>query len=221
MKYKALLEKHNWIKTIFWIVVTAIITLLIDKSCDRIMPNTPVVVKEVSDTVKIIHSYDFNTDKDSLTKTQLMAKLENIKLAQTYESKIAKRIKEKSDFNSIMLNAKFPNAKGYTSCDASAYFSFQMSSLQNDYIDFIITFINSNILDDIYCLSLKIFKVENENRTYVLDENYIIKNDLNQIRITNSLPKGLYEISIGFTLKKDQNAEYPHFYHISKIEKKM
>ena len=82
MKTKEYIEKHKWIVTTFWIIVTAIISMGIERSCNRIIPEEPIVVKEITDTVRIMHSYDFGTINDSLANIQLQRKLENIELAQ-------------------------------------------------------------------------------------------------------------------------------------------
>lgn len=50
----------------------------------------------------------------------------------------------------------------------------------------------------------------------VLDENYNVMCPNNNIRIKNSLSKGIYRISVGFILKEDYESEYPRFYQISK-----
>ncbi|MFA6832119.1 MAG: hypothetical protein WCR36_07605 [Bacteroidaceae bacterium] len=219
MKIKEWIKQQALVKTLFWIIVTAIITLLCNKSCDRIMPNSPIVIKEVSDTVKVVHSYDFNSRNDSLTKEQLIRKLNNVKLAQSYEKIIINNNKKEVIYNPIMLDANFPNSKGYMSCDASAYFSLSVSSLQKEYIDFKMSFIDPAILNDIYCLSLKICRIENEKRISILDENYRVIST-NHIRIVNNIPKGLFQIEVGFVFNKDINSKYPKFYNIAKMLKK-
>jgi hypothetical protein len=93
MKLKKLYEKQPWLKTTFWIIVTALITIAIERSCNSIMPESPMIVKEVSDTVKIVHSYDFGNLNDSLIKKQLQSRLGNIKLAQQYEVEVIKQNK--------------------------------------------------------------------------------------------------------------------------------
>ena len=92
MKLKELPKKHPWVKTIFWIIVTAIISISIERSCSKIIPEEPMVVKEITDTVRIMHSYDFGDINDSLANIQLKRKLENIELAQRYEAEIIKKI---------------------------------------------------------------------------------------------------------------------------------
>lgn len=217
MGIKKVIKDNSWIMTIFWIIITAVITLIIGRLCDRIVPDNPVVIKSNSDTVKIVHSYDFGMLDDSIIQIQLKNKLKNIELVEQYESVVAKQLKKKSISNPIKIDASFPNAKGYSRRDATPYFSFNMSSLQNDFIEFELLFINDNMLKHIYCLSLKIFKKERDKSIYVLDENYDLNGAYNLIRIANTLPKGRYEFCVGFTFEKDKNDIYPKVYQLSKI----
>ena len=78
MKIKEYIKKTKWIDTIFWIIITAVITICIERSCDRIMPEAPTIVKEFTDTVKIVHCYDFGNLNNSLAYSNLQRKLENI-----------------------------------------------------------------------------------------------------------------------------------------------
>lgn len=220
MNCKDLLNKNQWIKTILWIVITAIITFVIERSCSEIMPENPIVVKEISDTVKFVHSYDFGNLNDSLTNVYLRKKLENIELAQKYEAEIIKKGKTKRTSNPIMLDASFPNKKGYYPRGAMSYFSFQMSSLSEKFIEFEVSFFDSSILSEIYCLTLKVYKIENNQRFYFEEQYYNVSNTYNLIRIANSLPKGTFEFNVGFILKKDRTAEYPNTYQISRIVSK-
>jgi hypothetical protein len=220
MKVKVLIDKYKWLTTIFWIIITATVTWLIDKSCDRIIPEDPVVVREVLDTIKIVHSYDFGLPNDSVVHAKLRERLDNIELVEEYENKIIKQIKERRESNSLKLDASFPNAKGYSQKSAVPYFSLNISSLQNDFIEIKLSFINESVLRYIYCLSLKIFKVERDKECYVLDEHYNVNGKENLIRIVNTLPKGLYKFSVGFTFKKDRNAVYPNVYQLSKMLEK-
>lgn len=220
-KISEFIKKHKWVTTIFWIIVTAIITLGIECSFDKVMPKTPIVVKEISDTIKFVHSYDFSDLNDSLANTHLKKKLENIELAQKYETEISKKGKTIRKANSIMLDASFPNGKGYSSRNAMSYFSFEMSSINEKLIEVNVSFFDDLILDDIYCLTLKIFKIGNNNqRIYYEEQYYNVNGTYNLIRIANSLPKGSFEFCVGFILKRDRMAEYPNTYEVSKIVSK-
>lgn len=221
MKIKEYIEKNKWIVTIFWIIVTAIITICVERSCNRIIPEDPVVVKEYTDTVKIVHCYDFGDLNDSLINTKLRRKLENIELAQMYEAEIIKKDKSIRRANSIMLDASFPNMKGYRICGAMSYFSYEMSSLNEKLIEFNLSFFNESILNDIYCLVLKIHKIENNKRIYYEEQYYNVNGTNNLIRIANSLPQGKFEFSVGFVLKRDRLSEYPDTYQVSKVASKI
>ncbi|MBE6175237.1 MAG: hypothetical protein E7147_06820 [Rikenellaceae bacterium] len=220
MKLKELPKKHPWVKTIFWIVITAIISISIERSCGKIIPEEPMVVKEITDTVRIMHSYDFGDINDSLANIQLKRKLENIELAQRYEAEIIKKDKLRGHANSIKLDASFPNMKGYYLRGATSFFSYEMSSLDEQMIEFKLSFFDDLILNDIYCLILKIYKIENNQRIYYEEQCYNVNGVNNLIRIANSLPKGKFEFCVGFILKRDRLSEYPNTYQVSKIATK-
>ncbi len=220
MNCKDFFYNNQWIKTIFWIIITAIITLGVERSCSRIMPEDPIVVKEVSDTIKFVHSYDFGNINDSLTNGYLRQRLENIELTQKYEEEIIKKGKIIRASNSIMFDVSFPNKKGYILHGAMSYFSFQMSSLSERFIEFEVSFFDNLILSEIYCLILKVYKIENNQRYYFEEQYYNVSNTYNLIRIANYLPRGSFEFSVGFILKKDRMAEYPNVYQTNRIVSK-
>ena len=212
--------KHGWIKTIVGIIITAIITANVDKACNRVSPEEPVIVKEITDTIKIVHTYDFDEYNDSIVNMQLRYKLENIELAQMYEEKISNRIKDPTQCNSIMVGDNFKCAKGYSLRDAAPYFTLNMSPLDKEFIDFELHFFDKKFLSNIFCLNLKIHRIDNGRRVFVLDENYYVNESGNKIRIANTLSLGLYEFSVGFVLKKDKNLKYPIIYQITKKQRK-
>lgn len=219
MKIADWIENNPWSSKVWWLIIGAIITLVCEKACNKIVPDNPIVVKEVADSIRVIHAYDLNIGNDSIVNAQLKMKLDNIALAQLYESQINEMIKQqKYDFNSIILNSQFLNAKGYVLDSGMAYFEAEISSLQNDFLDIKITFLNTDIANDIYCLSIKIDAIENNKRLVVFDENYNVNVNRpdNHIRITNGFPKGTFRVSVGFFLKRDLKSEYPRFYQISK-----
>lgn len=221
MKIKAWIQNNPWCKKVFWLIFGSIITLFCDKACNIIMPDNPTIVKEITDSIRIIHAYDFNVGEDSVVNAQLQMKLENIALAQTYELKIDElKSQLKSDFNRIILNSKFPNAKGYILDSGMPFFVANIPSLQEEFIDIKITLFNSDIINGIFCLSVKIDAIDNNRLVVVLDQNYYVNSLDNYIRIANVFPKGTYKISVGLILKKDYKSEYPRFYQISKTLKK-
>lgn len=220
LKIKDFFKNNGWIKALIGMIVTAIITANIDKACDRVAPDEPIVIKEVKDTIRIIHNYDFDEYNDSIVNSQLRKKLENIELAQTYEQKIESKIKDPTYCNSIMIGNEFKNAKGYIQGNAAPYFIVDMSSLNNEYIDFELHFFDTRILSNIYCLNLEILRIDNGRRTVVLNENYYVTEKENRIRVANSLSQGLYEFSVGFVFNNDKDSVYPTIYQIIKQQRK-
>lgn len=217
MNLKEIIIKYSWIKTLLGLVGGAIITILVEKSCDRIIPDDPVIIKEVADTLKIVHTYDFGHYNDSIINAQLQNRLKNIELMEKYDEEILKQIDTKPRYCSVMLDASFPNAKGYSPRNAASYCSLNISSFHNDYIDFELLFFDNSVLERIYCISIKIFRIVDGKRTYFLEENYNIGGVNNKIRMTNNLPNGKYELCVGFVFKKDINDIYPEVYQLSKI----
>lgn len=218
MRLKGLFVKTGWIKTITWIVITAVITVIIEKACNRVSPEEPIIIKEITDTIKLVHTYDFDEYNDSIVNLQLRYKLENIELAEKYENKISSRIKDRTFCNSIMIDSDsvFKKAKGYSIRDAAPYFTMKMSSLDKDLIEFELDFFDRKIISNIYCLNLKIHRIDNGRRVFVLDENYCVNEFGNRIRIANTFSSGLYEFSVGFVFEKDKDLKYPIIYQITK-----
>ena len=217
MKFKEYINKHTWIITLFWIVVTALITIAIERSCNKIIPDEPIVIKEITDTIIMMHSYDLGKINDSIANIQLKKRLENIELAQRYEAEIIKHDKSIKEPNSILLRPSFPNMKGYSPDSATPYFTFEMSPLTNGFIDFEITFLDRHLIKTIYCLTLKVFKIEGNKHVYQIDQYYHINGTDNLIRIANSLPKGKYEFCIGFMFEQDIHDEFPKIYQVHKV----
>ena len=78
--------KNNWQEAGKWLIA-AVFGLILGKACDRIWPEDPVVVKEVTDTIKIIHAISpLPRETDSLMKEQIQQQLLNIKLLNEYDS---------------------------------------------------------------------------------------------------------------------------------------
>ena len=92
-----------------------------------------------------------------------------------------------------------------------------MSPLTNGFIDFEITFLDRNLIKTIYCLTLKVFKIEGNKHVYQIDQYYHINGTDNLIRIANSLPKGKYEFCIGFMFEQDLHDEFPKIYQVHKV----
>ena len=202
--------KRNYVHSIIFII-GVVVTLLITKACDRIIPDSPVVVEKIPDTINVVHVYDPLSDTVWTT---------NKDTEDIIETTIVKRSKKntddnffaRGDVNMVMKTAFFPNAKGYTIKSAASYFSLGMSNLDQPYVDFVFHFFNEEIVADIYCLSIKIFKNQNGEKIYILDENYEKRTGQNIIRLNNIFTSGNYEIEIGFIFTKDKDTKYPNFY---------
>ena len=67
------LINNKWLVSIFWIIMG----VLVEKSCNKIIPDDPIVIKEISDTIKFVHTYDFGITNDSLINIQLQNRLKN------------------------------------------------------------------------------------------------------------------------------------------------
>lgn len=87
-----------------------------------------------------------------------------------------------------------------------------MSPLRNSYVDFTVNFFDENLLAEIYCLSLKVCKIQDEKKVLVLDANFEKKANNNVIRMKNIFGNENYEIEVGFFFSKDINSQYPNFY---------
>ena len=73
-------------------VLGVVATLLITTLWNKAIPETPIIVKEVSDSIKIVHEYRVPEIDDSLELT-LERKLKNLELLNNYDKEIDKRIK--------------------------------------------------------------------------------------------------------------------------------
>ena len=213
--------KNNYGKAIIF-VVGVVVTLLLTKACDQIMPSQPTVVEKIPDTIQVVHVYD-----------SLYASAMRINMQQTEESLNSMLRKQSGNItnqnksvkvNKLFTSANFPNAKGYASNSAAQYFSLEMSSLKQSYVDFTLDFFDENILEEIYCLSVKICKLQEGKKFLVLDANYEKRIGKNLIRLKNIFTDGNYDVEVGFFLNKDRNSKYPNFYkesrYINKAEKK-
>lgn len=205
-------SKSHYISALLF-VIGVVVTLLMTKLCDRIIPDTPVVVEKIPDSINVVHVYSPIPDSvtvvpDVYSESNVETKLTNL------ESKEMKRQRflYNENLNSINTSALFPNAKGYTARSAAPYFSLEMSPLNLQYVDFTCHFFDDEVITKIYCLSIKVFNVQNDKKVYVLDENYNIKHGDNIIRLKNIFTTGDYEIEVGFVFSDDMNSQYPCFY---------
>lgn len=215
-------QTKNNLRNALIFVLGVIVTILITKTSDKIIPNDPVIVKEFTDTIKIIHNYDIPSELDNdSTKLELERKIKNLELLNNYDKQIKERIaltkKSEGFIPNLILTRETERikSKGYTYGSSSAYFTSDCPSLDNEHLDIKINFINPIIVKDIAYLKVNIFRFDNVNsteaRTYVFEELYEVKAENNVIRISNDFSKGKYEILYGFVFKDELTKTYPSF----------
>jgi hypothetical protein len=202
--------KGHVVKAIIFII-GVIVTILITKACNHILPDDPIIVKQMPDTIKVVHIYEPLANSTFTSKEKDKAAIETRLNSQIINRK-EENISDIGNVNKPLSSSLFPKGKGYTIKNSTPYFSLEMSQLTKPYVDFSLSFFNKDVLADIYCLSIKVFKVQNGERIYILDENYNKRQGKNIIRLKNIFTKGNYEIEVGFIFSKDRNAEYPNFY---------
>ncbi|NOU47893.1 MAG: hypothetical protein HOO86_12660 [Bacteroidales bacterium] len=63
-----------------------IVTIIFTKTFDKIFPNNPIIVKEYTDTVKIVHNYKIpNELNNDSVRHELERKIKNIELLNNYD----------------------------------------------------------------------------------------------------------------------------------------
>lgn len=208
--------KENWGKALFFIL-GVIVTILITKFFDKILPNEPTIVKEVTDTITLVHNYvepkesidpivinekiDVNLKKRNINFKETNS-LENIEIP-TYNLNIELNKPIKIDDKSW---------KGYVQGDISSYSIIECPDPNSKLLMFNIGMLNNDLLNDIAFFQCKIYKVSGDKYIYVSDNYYEVKRTNNTIGIVNNLDKGSFVIEIGFMFKDDLNNEYPKFY---------
>ncbi len=114
--------------------------------------------------------------------------------------------------NKIILDqSKRLSANGYTQEDATAFFESDCPEIRDQkFIDFRFNFLSTEIISEIYCLRLTIYKKSNDKylQSY-FDDFFEVRQANNFIRITNDLPSGQYEFQYGVMLKRDIKKEFP------------
>ena len=215
-------QTRNNIRNASLFVLGVVVTIIITKSSDKIFPSDPVIVKEVTDTIKIVHNYDIppELDNDSI-RLELERKLKNLELLNNYDKQIKERMALARKNDGVVPNLILTSgvdrikSKGFMYGSSSAYFTSDCPTLDKEFIDIKISFINQAITNEIAFLRINIYRFDNPNsneaRTYVLEEMFEIKSDENIIRISNDLGKGKYEILYGFVFKDELTKPYPTF----------
>ncbi|MFA6335281.1 MAG: hypothetical protein WCX48_06965 [Bacteroidales bacterium] len=215
-------QAKNNIRNASLFVLGVVVTIFITKFSDKIFPGDPVIVKEVTDTIKIVHNYDIppELDNDSI-RLELERKLKNLELLNNYDKQIKERIVLTKKNDGVVPNliltsdADRIKSKGYMYGSSSAYFTSDCPTLDKEFIDIKVNFINPSITREIAFLRINIYRFDNpdsnEARTYVLEELFEVKSDGNLIRISNDIGKGKYEILYGFVFKGELTKTYPTF----------
>jgi len=213
-------------------VLGVIVTILITKASDKVAPNDPLIVKQLTDTVKIVHEYNLpdNLNNDTV-RQELENRIKNLELLNNYDKQIKERISniQKHDgvTPNLIISQKINNMaqKGYMYGSSSSYFTSVCPDLNKNFIDIKINFLNQSITKDIAFLRVNIYRFDDlekdEARTYILEDFYEVKNENNMIRIANDFARGKYEIIYGFMFKGDLKEEYPKFYFKRCVVSKM
>jgi hypothetical protein len=208
--------KKNWPKAVSWLI-GAIMGLVLAKACNMIWPDSPVIVKEQTDTVKFVHSISpLPEEPDSNMRKHIEQQLMNIDLLNKYEKQIKKRIQDNSiEPCKMVLGNPYPKSKGYTTKSSSSFCLIELRR-NGPIIDIVFSFIRQDYADLINTLGVKISK-KNSKDGYsyaVLDQNYepqLGKKDM-LVRMVDDIPSGEYTIEAGFILKEDRLNQYPAFY---------
>lgn len=171
--------------------------------------------------MNVVHNYNIpkELDNDSLS-TVLKKEANNLKLLDQYEQLVnnkLSRIKTKnlSIAPNLIETRKIQGGfKGYIEHDANAYITKEpCPSLQNEFIDISFSFLNDKIVNEIGYIRISIGKLNSPNNlTSISDEYYEAKENVNFIRLVNTLSPWKYEIVYGFIFKDDLKKEYPTFY---------
>lgn len=210
----------NFIKAHYQNAIFFVLGVVFIKVFYVYFPDNPVIVKEYTDSLKLIHEYKLPKDlnNDSI-RQELEKKVKNIQLLNDYESQIKQKITSINDevdkipnliLTSVSNNLRF---KGYLEGSSSAYFKAECPEINSGYIDIPIYFFNPEITTKIAFIKVSIDRINNGSRTTELDYFYEIKNSDNFIRISNDLLKGVkYELQFGFMFKDELNKKYPTFY---------
>lgn len=206
--------KEHWKDSGKWLL-GALIGLLLTKTCDAIWPSAPVVVKELADTVKVVHAIAPLPDNtDSMLIKRLQQQLLNLELLEKYDSYITKR-----QDAIVMMPCKliignpYPNSKGYSQKSASSHCFIELAN-NLPFLDITFRFLREDYVSMINTLGIKLVRKDaSGKRTLVLDQNYTPQKGGDQlIRIVDDFPPGDYSIEAGFILIEDKEVKYPCFY---------
>jgi len=72
-------------------ILGVIVTLAITWAWNKVFPTEPFIVKEMTDSITVVHKYNFG-NQDSID-LEIQKKYKNLKLLNDYEEEIDRRIK--------------------------------------------------------------------------------------------------------------------------------
>jgi len=231
----SLVKQINFRNGIFF-TLGVILTIVLNKMSDRLIPNEPVVVKQMTDTLTVIHRYDLGSVSADSAKIKSLDmifkdKIEKLSRLKQYEDQINEYIMEinKIQKNETRTYDSIPNPvvivdslglkyKAYHLSNSLAFFKTDCPEVKADdkFIEIKLEFIDDQLVSQIAFLRAIIYGKEfisgKVSYSFVLDELYEPRPGVNLIKIVNELRRGSYELSFGFILKKDLNNKVLDFY---------
>lgn len=98
--------------TAVFFIIGVITTIIITKASNKIIPDEPLIVKQYTDTIKIIHDYKLPKDLNNDTiREKLEAKIKNLELLNNYDKKIKERLVSIKSSNQVIPNLILTNIK--------------------------------------------------------------------------------------------------------------
>ena len=167
------IKKYTWQS--FTFLLATVVVILVTKSADKIIPNDPVIVKEYTDSIKVVHSYNLpNVSNDDSMQSVLQKKINQISQLKLYEKEVEEYLSKINDKGSkkwpnipnkiITKENKLNNRKGYIQGSSQALFSAECPSINSsgEYFDIQLSFLSPEIFEDVFCLRLIIYKMVNK-----------------------------------------------------------
>lgn len=197
-----------------------IVTLALTTLWNYVFPSNPTIVKEVTDSIKVIHNHNFGDS--TLISKQLQNQLENLKILNEYETEIDKRIKRISksstniNSNKILTSTSF-KLKGWMQRNGSNFFYLNCpNSLEAKILEFHLNFFNSTITKDIEVLRVLVYRKNVDGENYIYSDTFYEVNTTtpNVIQMGNSFESGTYTIQVGFFTKENIKEKYPEFINL-------
>jgi hypothetical protein len=179
-----------------------------------------VIVKDYSDTVRIVHTVaPLPAENDSVIRNMLEQQLKNIELLNRYEEIVTNKRETLSVEPCKMVVGKlYPSSNGYALKSSSSYCLVKFAH-NTPFIDIKYSFIRSDYASLINTLRVVISqRDEKKGVIYCVYDQYFepqINKQEMFVRIVDDFPSGDYMIEAGFIMKDDMNEKYPSFYRHS------